>query len=169
LLAPAIEVSKQRSPILPTRAWHEFAKYSLWFTTVTYSPFEGACKAPDSRTYPGRTKATPTTVVDETFQLINQNRGRASELRMPQLMVVTRDDEVVDWQGAERYYAQAKGEPKRICILDNSDHEIPVDYQWKEVSHEIDDFLRGLPQWGNRRRDGGTFTSDSDYSSMPPG
>jgi excinuclease UvrABC nuclease subunit len=40
LLAPAIEVSSARSPLLATRAWHEIARRLLPFTRVVYSPFE---------------------------------------------------------------------------------------------------------------------------------
>jgi carboxylesterase len=144
LLAPAIEVSNRRSPILSTRAWHRFARHTLCFTTVTYSPFEDACRDPEGQDYPGHTLFTPQAVVDETFQLLDANRGRAAELEAPLLVFLTKDDRVVDWRAAERFYDRAGSTPKAISFLGNSGHAIPVDYPWEQVTSEIVRFLRAL-------------------------
>ena len=144
LLAPGIAVSNRRSPILPTRAWHRFARHTLWFTTVTYSPFDDACRDPQGQDYPGHTLFTPQAVVEQTFQLLDANRPRAADLRAPLLVFLTRDDRVIDWQAAERFYDRAGSTPKEMCFLDNSGHAIPVDYQWEQVTTQIVRFLRAL-------------------------
>jgi carboxylesterase len=154
LLAPAIEVSNRRSPLLSPRVWHQFGRQALWFTTVTYSPFEGACHDPEGEQYPGYTRFTPVAVADQTFQLIDSNRGRARDLRGPLLLILTKDDLVVDWQASQRLYDQAGSAPKELCFLENSGHAIPVDYGWQPTTQRIATFLRDLPEPANdlRRR-----------------
>jgi len=143
LIAPAIEVSSRRSPVLPVRAWHEISQCVLPFTTVAYSPFPGDCYDLSALEYPGRIPFTPKSVADETFQLIDFNRGRAAELDLPLMMVLSKDDRVIDWQAAERFYEQASSEAKEVHFLENSRHVIPVDGDWEVLVQKIAEFARG--------------------------
>ena len=141
LLAPAIEVSDCRSPLLSARAWHEIGRRLLWFTTTTSSPFPNDCHDASEREYPGRTVFVPTTVVDQTFELLDNNRGRAAEFRTPLIMVLSKDDQVVDWEAAEQFYREASSE-KSIRFMEKSGHVIPLDYGWEDLTGEIVEFLR---------------------------
>jgi carboxylesterase len=141
LLAPAVEVSDRRSPLLSARAWHEIGRRLLWFTTVTSSPFPNDCRDPAQREYPGRTPFVPTAVVDQTFALLDNNRGRAAEFNAPLLMVLAKDDQVVDWEAAERFYRKASSEEKSIRFMEKSGHVIPLDYGWEDLTAEIAEFL----------------------------
>ena len=142
LLAPAVNVSNRRSPLLSTRAWHEFAKRSLPFTRVTSSPFSNDCRDTAAGEYPGRTTFTPLAVAEETFQLIDANRGRAAQFKTPLMMVLAKDDQVIDWQAAEQFYQQAPSTPKTIRFMDDCGHAIPVDHGWESLTREIAAFLR---------------------------
>jgi alpha-beta hydrolase superfamily lysophospholipase len=142
LLAPAVEVSNRRSPLLSTRVWHEIGRRLLLFTSITYSPFPNDCHDPRERDYPGRMPFTPLASVDQTFRLIDNNRGRAGEFETPLLMVVTKADCVIDWQAAARFYEQAPATPKARRLLTNTGHAIPVDYDWEIVTREIAEFVR---------------------------
>jgi len=142
LLAPAVEVSNRRSPLLSTRAWHEIGRRLLWFTRITSSPFPNDCRDPAQREYPGRTVFVPVAVVDQTFALLDANRGRAPELNTPLLMVLAKDDQVVDWEAAEQFYQAASSEQKAIRFMAESGHVISLDYGWEELTHEIAAFLR---------------------------
>jgi len=46
LLAPAVDVSNRRSPLLSAQTWHEIGRCSLLFTKVTSSPFTNDCHDP---------------------------------------------------------------------------------------------------------------------------
>jgi carboxylesterase len=142
LMAPAIEVSNLRSPVLPTRGWHEISRWVLLFTRVAYSPFPGDCHDAAALEYPGRIPFTPKTTADETFRLVDFNRGRAAELQVPLMMVLTQHDKVIDWRAAERFYEQASSETKEIHFLENSGHVIPVDRDWKTLVQKIAEFAR---------------------------
>ena len=142
LLAPAIKVSDRRSPLLSTRAWHEIGRRLLWFTTITSSPFPNDCRDASEREYPGRSVFVPTAVADQTFELLDNNHGRAAEFRTPLIMVLAKDDQVVDWEAAEQFYREASSEDKAIRFMEKSGHVIPLDYGWEDLTSEIAEFLR---------------------------
>ncbi len=148
LLAPAVDVSDRRSPLFSTRAWHEFAKWTLPFTRITSSPFSNDCHDTEAGDYPGRTTFTPLAVAEETFQLIDANRGRAAQFKTPLMMVLAKDDQVIDWEAAERFYQEASSEPKTIRFMEDCGHAIPVDNGWESLTGEIAVFLRGLEAKG---------------------
>lgn len=141
LLAPAIEVSNLRSPIFPTRFWHEFGKIALPSTTITYSPFEMDARDPAERDRPDRNRFSPRRVVDNTFQLIDANRGRADELELPMLIFLSTTDQVVDSVAIEDFFEHSASSDKRLIRLENSGHMIPVDLEWRTVVEEIDRFV----------------------------
>jgi len=141
LLAPAVEVSSERSPVLPVRCWHEFARWTLAFTWLTESPFEPDCHDPAGRVFVGQSPFTPVATVDETFAVIDHNRVRATEISVPLLMFVAEEDPAVDTLAARRYFDAAGSEWKRLIVLDESGHLIPVDYQWRLVVTQMRDFL----------------------------
>jgi esterase/lipase len=142
LIAPAVEVSDRRSPLLSTRAWHEIAKWLLPFTKITSSPFTNDCHDIAAGDYAGRTTFTPLAVADQTFQLVDANRGRAAEFKTPLMMVLAKDDQVIDWEAAERFYQEASSEPKTIRFMEDCGHAIPVDNGWEDLTREVADFLR---------------------------
>jgi len=142
LLAPAVDVSNRRSPLLSAQTWHEIGRLSLSFTKVTSSPFPNDCHDAAEREYPGRTAFMPVAVADQTFQLIDNNRGRAAEFKTPLMMVLTKDDRVIDWQAAEQFYREASSADKAILFMADSGHVIPLDYGWESLTRKIAAFLR---------------------------
>jgi esterase/lipase len=142
LLAPAVDVSNLRSPLLSTRTWHEIGSHLLWFTKVTSSPFPNDCRDVAQGEYPGRTAFMPIAIAEQTFQLIDNNRGRAAEFKTPLMMVLAKDDQVIDWQAAERFYQQASVQDKLLYFAKESGHAIPVDFGWQDLTREIAAFLR---------------------------
>jgi alpha-beta hydrolase superfamily lysophospholipase len=142
LIAPAVEVSNARSPLLSTRAWHEFGKRTLLFTRITRSPFENDAHDPRERDYPGRMIFTPQSIAEQTFQLIDNNRGRAGRFATPLMMVLSKEDQVIDWQAAERFYQQAASPRKKLRFMADAGHTIPSDFGWDELTQDIADFCR---------------------------
>ncbi len=140
LIAPAIEVSDDRSPLFSTRFWHEFANGILIFTRTTRSPYDIDAHDPTERDYEGRIIFTPRSVVDETFALIDNNRGRAGELKLPLMMVLSKDDKVIDWQAAKEFYDEAGSDKKTIFFTKDAGHAIPYDNGWQELADAIAKF-----------------------------
>jgi carboxylesterase len=137
LLTPAVEVSNARSPVLSARAWHEISERSLVFVRVLSSPYPLDCRDPERADHPGRTPFTPKSVVDQLFKLVDTNRGRAEEITLPTTVVVAIDDPIVDTPAAERFYEELGTADKNLVRLDDSGHEVTLDWQWKEVADAI--------------------------------
>lgn len=142
LIAPAIEVSSKRSPILSSRTWHTLGSHLLVFTRVTESPFGLDARGVTEEEYPWRTRFAPRTLFDETFALIDENRGRARDITDPLLMILAREDQVIDVPAAERFFQDVRSEDKQLMLLVNSGHAVTIDNDWRLVAKEIAAFLR---------------------------
>ena len=145
LLAPAIEVSNQRSPIFPTRFWHEWSKYALPSSRITCSPFPMDARDPAEQEREYRNIFSPRSIVTNTFTLIDANRGRASELSLPTLVVLAKQDRVVDSAATEKFFEQIGGPDKELLRLEQSGHNVPVDVEWETVTDAIKTFLAEHP------------------------
>ncbi len=141
LIAPAIEVSNARSPFLSTRFWHEFAKRTLVFTRIVLSPFDYDVHDPSViPTIPQR-QFTPRAIVDQTFAMIDQNRGQASRINVPLLMIVSPTDQVIDTPAAEAYFNAWGNSLKTLHVQVQAGHLIPLDYGWQDAVLAIVEFL----------------------------
>ncbi len=148
LLAPLIEVSNQRSPILSAHAWHNIGKHCLLFTKIFEDCFPVDVHDPSARDQMLCDRFIPRVIYNEMFKLLNSIHDRSRELTLPLLMVLSKEDVVVDSKIAERFYQQVASPCKKILFLENSGHTIPVDYGWKDVVSTISSFIRGSGQEG---------------------
>jgi alpha-beta hydrolase superfamily lysophospholipase len=153
LIAPAVEVSDRRSPFFGARTWHSMSKRMLLFSRTTESTFPIDAHGVDDTQFPWRCPFTPLSVFEETFALIDENRGREGKFETPLLMVLSRDDQVVDWNAAERFYQSAATKEKQLFFTRDSGHAIPVDNDWRTVTSRIVEFLRDAPAPRNRSSD----------------
>lgn len=144
LVAPAVEVSNARSPFLPTRFWHEFAKRATYFSRVVLSPFEYDVRDRDViGTIPAK-QFTPRAIVDETFTLIDQNRGQARNIHVPLLMIVSSEDQVISTPAAVAYFHDWGSDQKTLQIQEQSGHMIPLDFGWQKGASAIETFAHQL-------------------------
>ena len=150
LLAPGMAVANDRSPLLSTRAWHRFGNATLLSTTILQSPFGIDCHDPAHPDYPGRTPFTPRVIVDELFELMDDDWRRIKQFDTPLLMVLSDQDIVIDWQAAERYFREVPVDQKQLLFLKDSGHAIPIDFGWQETVAAIEAFDKAM---GNPRGD----------------
>ncbi|MEZ6096939.1 MAG: alpha/beta fold hydrolase [Pirellulaceae bacterium] len=141
LLAPAVQVSNTRSPILSTRSWHELGKW-LWFTDTLYSPFGVDVNDPAERSDPNRTPFTPMNVVDGTFDLIDRNTDRADEIVQPVLLVVSHSDAVIESDAAVGFFANRELAKTEVFWNDKATHGLPYDFGWEEVVDHAHQFIQ---------------------------
>jgi esterase/lipase len=146
LLAPVLGVSSRRSPLLPTRAWHTIGNRLLLFTTVTEAPFSLDVHDPDVRDYPWQNRFVARKSIDELFAMLDKNRGKAASFRTPLMMVLSRDDQVIDWRAAQQFYDNAQSSEKRLRFMADTGHAIPIDNGWRELTREIAEFLQAQPR-----------------------
>jgi carboxylesterase len=142
LIAPAIEVSDHRSPVFPTRFWHEFSKRALLSTRIVLSPFEYDVHDPAVLgTIPPK-QFTPRAVVDQTFDLIDRNRGQASRIQVPLLMLLSPSDQVISTPAAQAYFDNWGTADKVLQLQPDAGHMIPLDFGWRDAATAIAEFAK---------------------------
>lgn len=145
LLAPALALSDARSPLLPSRTWHALSSRLLVFTTEFVSPFAGNDAAdPSVRNFAYKPPFVSRTVATQAIDLMRALTGTAADVMTPVLMVLTRDDRVVDWRAAHRYFRGIGAAQKTVRFYDRSRHALTVDYDWMNIVDDIDAFARRL-------------------------
>ncbi len=144
LLAPAIEVSNERSPVFTAETWHRFSSYTLPFSRIAKSPFEYDARDPSERDFVGRNVFSPRRVVDNTYQLIRGNRGRADEIKLPVRVFVSPTDAIIDPDSVKLFYEKLGSKNKKLIVADKAGHAIPIDYGWETVVTEIESFAHEL-------------------------
>lgn len=144
LLAPAVEVASDRSPLLPPETWHEIANRLLLSTKYTQSPFGLDAKVVTDADYPYRSPFSARPLFDQTFALIRENRKTGPQFTTPMMMILSPDDRVIDSQAAEIYFAQVAATKKELHHLEDTGHAMTVDHKWPKLVDFIDDFHAGL-------------------------
>ena len=142
LLAPLVEVSGKRSPVLSPRAWFKLAGALLMFTDRVEICFEVDINSPEGRAVIIREKFVPLTTIEETFAIALEVRDRAPEITVPVYTAVSTADKIVDTAAALRFFEQLGSGRKQLVRLDASGHVIPVDYGWQTVCADIDAFIQ---------------------------
>jgi alpha-beta hydrolase superfamily lysophospholipase len=140
LLAPLVDVSGARSPLLSTRAWHAISNRIFLFTKITETPFPIHAHDPEERDHPGRLRFTPRSVFDQVYALIDANEARLGEFATPLVGILAMDDRVVDNDAASRFFIAA-AQPKIVFQVD-AGHAIPVDFGWEDVAADIAEYAR---------------------------
>ena len=136
-MAPLIDVSRRRSPLLHPRTWYRILDHTLLFTDFVAMVLPSDLH--DKQAFPLMREDLfiPRVVYRELFAVIARNRGRAPTFRLPLLMMLSKDDLVVDNRAAERFFADYAGAPKRLQIMTEPGHVMPLDFGWEKMVEEI--------------------------------
>lgn len=145
LLAPAIETSNKRSPLLSARFFHDLGNWILIFTKTLESPYDNDCNDPDGRNPSDKIRYVKRNTIGQLYELIEVNRGKANQLELPVLMVLPGDDKIVDNDASRKYFEDIKTENKKLKVQTKARHSIPYDFGWQEVALWIDEFIKSVP------------------------
>ena len=145
LIAPLIQVSRERSPVLAPRAWHAVGGRTLFSTRVVETPFPVDAATPEALAYDKRTRFTPREVFDQIYALIDEIDGRAGEVEVPVLLALGGRDEVIDGEAAERFLQRCPAPGNRLLRFDQTGHMLPMDEGWERLAEEIAAFFTETP------------------------
>lgn len=137
LVAPGVNVSNARSPVLSTRAWHSVANALLLSTRITASPFGIDAAQISEDDYPYRTTFTPRVIFDESFAVIDAIKGREQDFRTPVLLAVSRNDRVIDPEAAASFVKASAAPIKEIEYFDDSGHALLVDHTAERLAQRM--------------------------------
>lgn len=140
-LAPLIEVSRRRSPILPPGVWFRLARLTLALSPTFESCFSSDGVAVDDPAFTyTRDRFIPFCVYRGLFELTRSNRAQASRLACPVFAATAERDAVVDTPAALRWLAACPG-PKEIRPLTDIGHVIPLEIGWQALTDDIGAFI----------------------------
>jgi carboxylesterase len=141
VLAPLIDVSRKRCPLLPPRLWFGLARVALCLSPTFESPFSADGTAEDDPSFSyTRDRFIPFSVYRALFRLIRANRDQAARLTCPLFAVTAGRDSVVDSAAARRWLA-ACPEPKEIRDLPETGHVIPLAPGWDKLFNDFAAFV----------------------------
>ena len=146
LLAPAIETSDARSPLFSARFYHRLSGAVLNFTSVVESPYGNDCADPEFRNPPGKIRFVHRNTIDQLYRLIDTNRGQASRLSLPVMMVLPGEDIIVDNEASKKFFEQLGSANKLLKVQSRARHSLPYDLGWEEVVDWIDQFVASQSQ-----------------------
>jgi len=142
VLAPLIEVSRKRAPLLTPAAWFAIARVTLCLSPTFESPFsaEGVAVDDPAFTY-RRDRFIAFAVYGGLFKLVRELRHKAPSLICPLFAVMAENDAVVDTEAAMRWLEKCNGS-KQTHVLPNIGHVIPLENGWQRYTDEMAEFIK---------------------------
>jgi carboxylesterase len=141
LLTPLLGVSSARSPLIPPRALFEVGRHIFRPDDLLESCFAADLHTNEPVQLEDRDAFTPFAIYTELFSLMDTITRRAAEFKAPMLMVLSRDDKVIDSRAAERYFDAARSSTKDLYYVRDAGHVVPIDNGWDDVVRQIDGFI----------------------------
>jgi carboxylesterase len=141
-MAPLIEVSNERSPLMPPRTWFNVLTTSLPFITIVENPFPRDLRREPPDWDPGHDLFFSVNVFDELFQLMDEINTNASRIECPLMLILSPSDKVVSSEAAKSFLERSSASPTEVIMAENSGHVIPMDQEWVEVCNWIERFIR---------------------------
>jgi esterase/lipase len=142
MLAPLLEVSDRRSPLLAPRAWHAILDHTMIFMDRVGLPMPPNLRDPEALPLMKTDRFVPRIVYREVMHLIARNRDRARTFRLPLLMALGEHDEVVDNRAAEQFYQACASSTKRLQYVAGAAHVLPMDFGWQSLTEDVGKFIR---------------------------
>lgn len=137
LVEPLLSVANERSPLWSARRWYEIGDRLFFFTRVFESYFPVDARDPAVVLQYPRDRFVPRSLYTGMFRVMDAVHGRAEDIDLPLLMILARQDKVIDVAAAERFYETCPASRKRRVYMDHGGHVIPWDYGWEQAVEEI--------------------------------
>ena len=145
LLAPLVEVSRARRPLLSPRRWFTLFDRLLLFTDVIESRLPADLRDPDARAAYRTDKFIHRDIYRALFDATDAVRPRAADWRGPLLMILSPSDQIVDAAASKFFFAATNAFPARLSEHYAGGHVLPLDTGHDQIAEQIVRFLRAPP------------------------
>lgn len=145
LLAPLVDVSRARSPLLAPRQWFRLLDRLLLFTDTVESRLPADLRDPAARAAYRTDKFVHRDIYRALFDATDAIRPRAAEWRGPLLMVVAPSDQIVDSSASKFFFAATNAAPAKLQEQYSSGHVLPLDAGHNQLAARIVRFIREAP------------------------
>jgi len=142
LLAPLIQPSNERSPLLSSRQWFELLGDSLLFTEIVESRLPPDLHDPEARAAYQNDKFIHRDIYTALFDTIDAVQPRAADWHGPLMMVVSPSDQVVYTPASTKFFFEAtNAHPTRLTEHHAGGHVLPLDTGHESISRQLIRFL----------------------------
>lgn len=145
LLAPLVQVSRARSPVLSPRQWFALLDRLLVFTDVVESRLPKDLRDPAARAEYRTDKYIHRAAYRALFAAADAVRPRAAEWRGPLFMAIAPADQIVDSAATRFFFAASNAAPARLAEIHAAGHVLPLDYGHDKLAAKIARFIRETP------------------------
>ncbi len=141
LLAPLLEVSDARSPILEPEEWFAVGEFLVAESDVLESIFPIDAHDPRVREKEERDLFIPLDLYSELFALLDDLDAGPADVDIPVMMVLSKRDKIVDSDAAEAWFTALTNEANRLLVVEPAGHVLPLDTGWDSLLTEIKDYV----------------------------
>lgn len=143
LLAPLLEPSRHKSPLLAPRVWFNILQHALVFTTIVESglpkDIHDASRKRDYQT----DRFLHRDVYQALFDAIDAVKPRAADWQGPLLMVLAANDRVVEVEASHTFFRAARQAAPALLVENKTDgHVLPLDAGHIALEEEILRFMQ---------------------------
>lgn len=143
LLAPLIQASDVRSPLLSSNQWFRLLDRLLLFTDVVESRLPADLRDPAARSAYQTDRYIHRDIYRALFATTAAIQPRAADWHGPLLMIVAPADQIVNTAAATKFFfAATNATPARLSEQHAAGHVLPLDYGHLQVAAKIIRFIR---------------------------
>ena len=142
LLAPLIEPSNARSPLLTARQWFAILSRALHFSDVVESRLPADLHDPSARAQYKTDRFIHRDIYRALFATIDAIANRAADWHGPLLMAVSPSDQIVDTTASMRFFQAARNaSPSRLVEYSAGGHVLPLDTGNEAMAAQLAQFI----------------------------
>ena len=142
LIAPLIEPSNARSPLLTSRQWFNLLDRILLFTRAIESRLPADLHEPRARQHYRTGKFIHRSIYRALFETTDAIARRASDWHGPLLMALAPDDQIINSASSEQFFHSAvNAHPKTLVHHPGAGHVLPLDVTHARLAEQIHTFI----------------------------
>ena len=145
MLAPLVEVSRARSPLLAPATWFRLLDHLLIFTDTIASRLPKDLHDPDARATYRTDSFIHRDMYRALFAATAAIRPRAGDWHGPLLMAIAANDQIVDATASKFFFAATNAAPAALAQYHAAGHVLPLDYGHDKLAAKIIRFIQEAP------------------------
>jgi alpha-beta hydrolase superfamily lysophospholipase len=141
LLAPLIEVSGRRSPVLPPARWYAIGRRLFKRTPMLESNFPLDLQDASAGPLVQRDRFIPINLYHAVFDTL-EGLPPPEDFPLPVLVMIAPEDAIADPRAAQAWFERLSVSHRRLHVETDAGHVLPLDAGWERRVQEIDDFIQ---------------------------
>ncbi len=141
LMAPLLEISAQRSPLLAPGTWFKLGRRIMRRTTFVESMLPVDAHDPQLASVVVRDRFIPWAIYDSLFEVLADLPPAADLAHLPIWVALADSDEIIDNAAAQAWFTELPQVNKVLITTDTAGHVLPQDTGWEELREAMKQFM----------------------------